>query len=150
MRSGYEKEKNFSIEFILFYCNYCDTTKRRNLFTNSLGTKIPILKLIKFSYYFTLNIEGGIICEMLELDPKTVNSIVLKIQKLLSTTELISVPIGGPETIVNSMNLVSGRKNTTLEEMVIKLGFLEALMFKQRNSLQKLSLIGKKQLWDLL
>ena len=78
------KEKSRTSEYMIVKCSYCDKTKRFKHFNNRIDSKIPVLKLIRVLFYFTLNIENGVISEITELSMKTVNKIILEIQKNIS------------------------------------------------------------------
>ena len=67
-------------EYYILRCNYCNRSKRISKFINKLETKIPVIKLLRMIFKFTLNIDNGIIAENLELCTKTVNKIILEMQ----------------------------------------------------------------------
>ena len=80
------------------------------------NSKILILKLIKIVFYFSLNIETGIICEILELSEPTVNKIILKIQKEISRSKNL-VYLGSEDLIVQIDECCFGRRKYNLCEL---------------------------------
>ena len=70
---------------------------------------MPKDKLIRILFYFSLNVENGIIAEILEISKKTVNTIVLKLQEKLSQ-RLSDLKIGGHGHIVQLDECCFGKR----------------------------------------
>ncbi|KAI4293484.1 hypothetical protein PAPHI01_2758, partial [Pancytospora philotis] len=94
-----------------YQCNRCSSFKRLLKFQNVFNVRLPILQLLRFLVFFTLNVNNDTMADLLDVAEGTMNTLVVTIQSLIRQ-KLAEVPIrlGGPGQVVQVDESYFGRR----------------------------------------